>query len=132
MSNYIHLPYDCIGKYQFDDPILSTNELDDVVDGLIAGVAEISSDFLDKKIGGSVSGDVEVAGHELKVLSGNYYQSDDSSGHVKNYSYKNSFLQAEYVSQHPEWGIACTGSKGYCVLSVIKDDNALKLSGDIS
>lgn len=55
---------------------------------------------------------------------------------VKNFSYKNSFLQAESVyeveGKHADWGIACTGSKGYCILSAYPELSAVKLSGDLT
>lgn len=76
-------------------------------------------------------GDLSVIGGTVYVRDGNYMQADDSEN-VKNYSYRNSFLQAEYVSQHPEWGIACTGSKGYCMLAIYPDLSAVKLSGDLT
>lgn len=83
------------------------------------------SKYLNKTTGGIISGDVGI-------LSGNFIQTSNDSEYVKNYSYKNSFIQAEYVEQHPEWGIACAGSKGYCMLAIYPDLSAIKLSGDIS
>lgn len=77
--------------------------------------------YLDKRIGGEISGDVAI-------LSSNYLQST-TPDLVKNFSAKNSFLQAEYV---PEYGIAYTGSRGYCIISADSVGNRLQLSGDIS
>ena len=89
-----------------------------------------------KNTGGAISGD-------LILLSGNYIQTNNLICTL-NYSYKNSFLQTEFVEDHPEWGIACTGSKGYCILqscpslsaysdlSIYPDTAAVKLSGDIT
>ena len=91
---------------------------------------------LDKCYGGTVSGDVGVFQHDMKILSGNYIQTNAITEGVKNFSYKNSFLQAESVyeveGKHSDWGIACTGSKGYCILSAYPALSAVKLSGDIS
>ena len=90
---------------------------------------------LDKHDGGSVSGDVEVYNHDLRVLSGNYIQATDPT-HVYNYSQKNTFIQAEeaFSGSGASYGPANTGSYGYCILSVVNGTNyhGLKLSGDIS
>ena len=76
--------------------------------------------------------DVTVVRGNIRVLSGGYMQSN--SGEVYNFSGKNSFLQAEeaFSGAGVSYGPAVTGSKGYCILSVIGAQNALKLSGDVS
>ena len=83
--------------------------------------------------GVKTSGDVEVYGCSIKILSGNYIQTDDSSGYVQNYSAKNSFLQAECPKKYyDKYGVACTGSRGYCILSVNQAQQRIDLSGNIS
>lgn len=64
---------------------------------------------------------------DLSILSANYIQTNSVSG-VYNFSGKNAFIQAE----SSKYGIACTGAKGYCILSVNQTTKQVKLSGDIS
>ena len=93
-------------------------------------------DYLSKTDGGTISNNLNVDGNvaiknsQLNLLSSNYIQANDLE-HVVNYSSKNSFLQAEYVEDHPEYGVACTGSKGFCIISCMPETNSIKLSGDI-
>ena len=83
--------------------------------------------------GVKTSGDVEVYGCSIKILSGNYIQTDDSSGYVQNYSAKNSFLQAECPKRYyDKYGVACTGSKGHCILSINTSQRYIRLSGDLT
>jgi hypothetical protein len=97
--------------------------------------------------GASVSGDLSVVNHKVvvdnggvTVLSGSYFQSNSPDG-VYNFSGRNSFLQAEVAwpgsvkdkSQLSDsYGVACTGAKGFPILSIDVADKKLKLSGDIS
>lgn len=104
--------------------------------GLSGDLNEEIQNKLDKRYGGIVSGDVSVFQNDMKILSGNYIQTNAVTEGVKNFSYKNSFLQAESVyeveGKHADWGIACTGSKGYCILSAYPELSAVKLSGDLT
>lgn len=77
--------------------------------------------------GGTVSGSLRIEGGDLNVVSGNYVQTNSTSG-VYNFSGKNAYLQAE----SSKYGIACTGSKGYCILNANPTTKKVKLSGDIS
>lgn len=68
---------------------------------------------------------------ELNILSGNFKQSN--SKNVLNYSSRNAFLQAEEAgSDGNSYGPAYTGTKGFCILSVIRSDKAILLSGNVS
>lgn len=69
--------------------------------------------------GGKLTGDI--------TIDGNYIQTNSISG-VYNFSGKNSYIQAE----SSKYGIACTGSKGYCILNANPTTKTVKLSGDIS
>jgi hypothetical protein len=89
---------------------------------------ELSENVFNKK--SVFNNDVEIKDSQLNLLSSNYVQTNDLE-HVVNYSSKNSFLQAEYVGDHPEYGVACTGSKGFCIISCMPETNSIKLSGDI-
>lgn len=80
-----------------------------------------------------ISGEVKIENSDIKVtngginiLSGNFIQTNSESS--KSYSARNAFLQAEQTT----YGPAYTGSKGYCILSVLSATNQLKLSGDLS
>lgn len=46
MSKYIYLPHDCIGKYRYNDPVLSADELDKVL-------TDLSGNIISKKEGNS-------------------------------------------------------------------------------
>lgn len=61
------------------------------------------------------------------TISGNYIQTTSISG-VYNFSGRNSFLQAE----SSKYGLACTGTRGYCILATDHTNNQIKLCGDIS
>jgi hypothetical protein len=89
---------------------------------------ELTENVFNKK--SVFNNDVEIKDSQLNLLSSNYVQANDLE-HVLNYSSKNSFLQAEYVEDHPEYGVACTGSKGFCIISCIPETNTIKLSGNI-
>lgn len=85
----------------------------------------------------TLSGDFTIgAGAKFNLISGNYYQTDDTR-YVKNFSSKNAFVQAECSEKYyGRYGIACTGSRGYCILSATKAGSpygtgSLKLSGDL-
>lgn len=65
---------------------------------------------------------------DVKILSGNYYQTNNEAS-VFNFNCVNSFIQAETESSY---GIACVGTKGFHILKIIPEENALKLSGDLS
>lgn len=70
---------------------------------------------------------------DIEVLSGNYIQTDDDRGYVQNYSDRNSFLQAECSQKYYDiYGIACTGTRGYCILSSNASTKTIVLSGDLS
>ena len=111
-----------------NDIVISSMSFDNLVS------TDQLSDYL-KNTGGTMTG-------TLTLLSGNYIQTNNVLCSL-NYSYKNSFLQSEFVEDHPEWGIACTGSKGYCILQVCPNlsnysdlsnysaNNAVRLSGNI-
>lgn len=125
---------------------LNRNKLGDVylssamsnTDQITEYVGEISTDlinkmeqlkpdltnYLSKSEGGEISGDVAIKNSQLNLLNGNYVQTTDMEN-VINYSPKNSFLQAERAKA--SYPIASTGSKGYCVISVIMP-NKLELS----
>lgn len=83
----------------------------------------------DSEILNMVSGEFQIKNNDLKILSGNFIQTNNEN--VKNYSARNSFLQAEEATSY---GPAYTGSRGYCILAVIGGENTkqLKLSGDLS
>ena len=85
------------------------------------------SNYLDKREGGEVSGDISIAQHDLNVLSGNYIQTNVSD-HVTNYASKNTFIQADV---DPHYGDSYAGSKAFCVLGLSSATNQIKLSGDI-
>jgi len=71
----------------------------------------------------------------LSVIDGSYYQTTTPSlSNVFNFSSKNSYIQAEeaFSGKGDSYGPACTGTKGYCILSVDGVNSTLKLSGDIS
>ena len=84
-------------------------------------------EYLDKREGGEVSGDVSIVQHDLNVLSGNYIQTSIPD-HITNYASKNAFIQADV---DPHYGDSYTGSKAFCVLGLISATNQIKLSGDI-
>ena len=117
-----------VGQLSYLDRVVSASAL--------SCVDEELSNKLDKRTGGIVSGDVGVFGHSMEILSGNYFQSNAVTEGVKNFSYKNSFLQAESVfeaeGKHEDWGGAYTGSMGYCMISVMPASNQVQLCGDIS
>lgn len=80
-------------------------------------------------------GDVRFAGRDLNIIGGNYVQTTNVNGiGVYNFSGANSFLQAEEAKSGSgaSYGIACTGSRGYPILSVDAANRRLKLSGDVS
>ena len=85
------------------------------------------SNYLDKREGGEVSGDVNIIQHDLNVLSGNYIQTSVSD-QVTNYASKNAFIQADV---DPHYGDSYAGSKAFCVLGLSSATNQIKLSGDI-
>ena len=85
------------------------------------------SNYLDKREGGEVSGDVGIVQHNLNVLSGNYIQTSIPD-HVTNYASKNALIQADV---DPHYGDSYAGSKAFCVLGLSSATNQIKLSGDI-
>lgn len=98
----------------------------------IPAEADLSS-YFNLKTDNTVSGNTDFLGSlslsaDLSVIGGNFAQTDVRSEYVKNYSPKNSFIQAESLKNK----IACTGSRGYCILGVMPETKQLKLSGDIS
>ena len=101
-----------IGNNNFIDCVLSAVEF---------------GDYLDKRKGGEVSGDVSIVQHDLNVLSGNYIQTNVSD-HVTNYASKNTFIQADV---DPHYGDSYAGSKAFCVLGLSSATNQIKLRGDI-
>lgn len=74
-------------------------------------------------------------GSDVEIYNANYLQTtvgDDGALCVFNYSGKNSFLQAEMAwsgDGSRNYGIACTGSRGFYVLKVNIVDGYVKLSG---
>ena len=86
-----------------------------------------ADEYLNKRKGGEVSGDVGIVQHDLNVLSGNYIQTS-MPDHVINYASKNALIQADV---DPHYGDSYTGSKAFCVLGLISATNQIKLSGDI-
>lgn len=73
MSKYIYLPHDCIGKYRYDDPVLSADELDKVL-------TDLSGNIIPKKEGNS--GEV-------------IYRTGNENGIVNQRIFDNSFLVCE-------------------------------------
>ena len=94
--------------------------------------AFVSSDFVNKKIDNSLSGNLSVYQKNLDVISGSFKQSN--SDNVLNYSDRNSFIQAEEAKSGSgsSYGAAYTGTKGYCILSVNNTLKEIKLDGNIS
>lgn len=86
------------------------------------------------------TGDVGFIGHDLSIIEGNYIQTayKNRKGEVLsgiyNFSGANSFLQAEEArsGSGDSYGIACTGAKGWPILSIDMPGNRVKLSGSIS
>lgn len=75
---------------------------------------DISGDYLPLS-GGTLSGD-------LTLLGCNYLQYSSKDQNVHNYSGRNSFLQAEeaYAGDLKSYGMACTGAKGFAILSILE------------
>ena len=71
-----------IGTLRYSDEVV----VDCGLDGL--------SNYLDKRTGGQVSGDVGIVQHNLNILSGNYIQTSTPDA-VVNYASKNTFLHAD-------------------------------------
>lgn len=133
--------YKTLGSLDQRD-IVATSELSNVIDALRSDLSTkldcetgnpIVSGAVKTLSGIQTSGDIEIYGHTIKVLSGNYIQTDDALGYVQNYSARNSFLQAECPQRYyDKYGIACTGSKGYCILSINTSQRYIRLSGDLT
>ena len=133
--------YKTLGSLDQRDAI-ATSELSNVIDALRSDLSTkldcetgnpIVSGAVKTLSGIQTSGDIEIYGHTIKVLSGNYIQTDDALGYVQNYSARNSFLQAECPQRYyDKYGIACTGSKGYCILSINTSQRYIRLSGDLT
>lgn len=87
----------------------------------------LSNTVLKLDAGGTVSGDVGIFQKNVSILSGNFLQSDSSN--VLNYSAKNAFIQAE---EAPNYGPAYTGTKGYCILSVLRETSQIMVMGNVS
>lgn len=120
--------------------------VDGVAGTIIGDVGLLSGELqrkLDKADGGVISGAVKLLccdlsvdnadfvlenkarfianGSDINIYNANYLQTTVDNGgelSVHNFSGKNSFLQAEAVAGRPEYGMACTGSRGYYVLKV--------------
>ena len=93
---------------------------------LIDGLSALSNDlsnYLDKRAGGEVSGDVGIVQHNFNVLSGNYIQTSTPEN-IHIYT-QNGFVQA----QKTKYGDVAIGSKGYCILSVLPATNQIIISG---
>lgn len=133
--------YKTIGSLDQLDAV-ATSELSNVIDAFRSDLSTkldcetgnpIVSGAVKTLSGIQTSGDIEIYGHTIKVLSGNYIQTDDALGYVQNYSARNSFLQAECSQKYYDrYGIACTGSKGYCILSINTSQRYIRLSGDLT
>lgn len=133
--------YKTLGSLDQLDAV-ATSELSNVIDAFRSDLSTkldcetgnpIVSGAVKTLSGIQTSGDIEIYGHTIKVLSGNYIQTDDALGYVQNYSARNSFLQAECSQKYYDrYGIACTGSKGYCILSINTSQRYIRLSGDLS
>ena len=133
--------YKTLGSLDQRDAV-ATSELSNVIDALRSDLSTkldcetgnpIVSGAVKTLSGIQTSGDIEIYGHTIKVLSGNYIQTDDALGYVQNYSARNSFLQAECSQKYyNKYGIACTGSKGYCILSINTSQRYIRLSGDLT
>lgn len=71
----------------------------------------------------------------MRIFDGNYIQTSKSNYNVGvyNFSGKNSFLQAEEAKSGSgtSYGIACTGARGWPILSVDSVNSRLKLSGNL-
>jgi len=75
-------------------------------------------------------GGTSIVSNDLSIVAGNYIQC--YGGNVYNFSGANSFLQQECSDKYKaRYGIGCTGSMGYCILSVY-EDYKVKLSGDMT
>ena len=88
------------------------------------GLDELSN-YIDKRTGGEVSGDVAIINHDFKLLSGNYIQTNTPDS-VYVYSAGNSFIQVEST----KYGSASIGSRGFIVLGVTSAENKVVLSTD--
>ena len=124
----------------------STNPVQNkVVTTCLNELCAIQDKWLNKEIGGVVIGPLSLSAsspetaHDLELVYGNYKQGGTRSdgntelcgiiGSVKNFSYKNSFLQAEeaFSGGAPHALKPC-----YCVLGVDPTNKTIRLSGDIS
>lgn len=133
--------YKMLGSLDQRDAV-ATSELSNVIDALRSDLSiKLDCETGNPIVSGSVktlsgiqtSGDIEIHDHSIKILSGNYIQTDDALGYVQNYSAKNSFLQAECSEKyHDRYGIACTGARGYCILSINIQQRYIRLSGDLA
>lgn len=80
----------------------------------------------------TISAGFNVYQSNFTVLSGNFLQTN--SGTAKNYSARNAFIQAEeaFNSKGVSYGVAYTGTKGFCILNVNPTLSTLTLSGDLA
>lgn len=87
----------------------------------------------------SFSGGIGFRGNDLCIIEGNYIQTayKNKKGNILsgiyNFSGANSFLQAEEAKSGSggSYGIACTGAKGWPILSIDFANSRIKLSGDM-
>ena len=99
-------PFDVPLQFVFtlnDNKTVIATSIDDSVQNPIT--------YLNRSVGGSISGNVEVYNHDFKVLSGNYIQTSTPLN-VDNYSAANGFMQTESI----KYGNPAVGSKAYCIL----------------
>lgn len=103
----------------------ATKEYVDVISSSLSSQIERK---IDKHDGGDVSSNIVIFQHDMKILSGNYSQTDTPLNN-KTYSSSNAFLQANIDSLY---GDSYVGTKAFCVIGVSSEQNQIKLSGNIN
>lgn len=96
------------------------------------GQMKAGDQLLTPDVESTISAGFSVYQSNFTVLSGNFLQTN--SGTAKNYSARNAFLQAEeaFSGSGKSYGIAYTGTRGFCVLNVNPVLSTLTLSGDLT
>lgn len=83
------------------------------------------SDYLPLS-GGNLTGDLSISNADIRVLSGNYVQTEEPSI-LKIYNSSNAFAKADGTV----YGDPYVGTKGFYILSVYPDESAILISGDV-
>ena len=117
--------FNSLSNYYQKNETSSVEELQYAFDNLDVDID--ATNLVDKRYDNELSGNIGLYQHDFYNLSGNYIQSN-SGNKVKNFSDRNSFLQAESETRY---GNAYTGTKGYCIVGLV-NDYTIKLSGDIT